>query len=110
MHLSRISVSISSNVNKFNPDLFPLLLMEEIENRDSRLDSLVTAVPLPGMTGSIGHEISRPLVLNSLRKSQQHSDIVVCGFSAVGSTEKMKHCRGHKAQEGDIWLVATIFS
>lgn len=45
---------------------------------------LVAAVPLPGVSRSVGHEVSRPLVLHPLRKPQQNSDVVVGGFGGVG--------------------------
>lgn len=56
---------------------------------------LVTAVPLPGVTRSVGHEIGGSLVLHSLRESQQNPDIIVCSFSIIGGAEN----RGKKGTE-----------
>lgn len=60
------------------------------------LNLLVTAVPLPGVTRSVGHEISRPLVLHSLREAQKNPDAIVCGVSAVSRAEEgktlMRYC------------------
>lgn len=39
--------------------------------------SLVAAVPLPGVAWPVGEEVSRPLVLDPLRKPQQHPVVVV---------------------------------
>ncbi len=50
----------------------------------------MTAVPLPGVTRSVGHEISRPLVLHSLREAQKNPDTVVCGVSTIGGAEGEK--------------------
>lgn len=44
----------------------------------------MTAVPLPGMTGPVGHEVSGPFVLHPLREAQQHPYIIIRGLGAIG--------------------------
>lgn len=48
------------------------------------LYSLVTAVPLPCVTRSVGEEVCRPLVLDSLWEPQQHAGVVVSDVGSVG--------------------------
>lgn len=43
------------------------------------LYSLVTAVPLPGVTWPVGEEVCCPLVLDSLRKPQEHTGVIISG-------------------------------
>lgn len=57
---------------------------DEVDSGDMTLDSLVTAVPLPGVTWPAGEEVGRPLVLHSLREPQQHSGVVVPHRGSVG--------------------------
>lgn len=47
----------------------------------------MTAVPLPGVTRSVRHEIGRSLVLHPLREPQQNPDIIVCGLVIIGGAE-----------------------
>lgn len=47
----------------------------------------MTAMPLPGMTWSVRHEVSISLVLHSLWESQQDPYIIVGGFRAIGRAE-----------------------
>lgn len=54
------------------------------------LNLLVTAVPLPGVARSVGHEISRPLVFHSLRETQKNPETIVCGVSTVSRAEDGK--------------------
>lgn len=48
------------------------------------LDSLVTAMPLPGVTWPAGEEVRRPLVLHFLGEPQQHTGVIVSGTGSVG--------------------------
>lgn len=45
---------------------------------------LMTAMPLPGMTWPVRHEVSSPLVLHPLWESQQDPYIIVGGLRAIG--------------------------
>lgn len=68
----------------------------EVDSTDMTLDSLVTAVPLPGVTWPAGEEVCRPLVLHFLGEPQQHTGVIVSGTGSVGraaGTERRKRAR-----------------
>lgn len=46
---------------------------------------LMTAMPLPGMTWPVRHEVGSPLVLHPLWESQQNPHIIVGGLGAICS-------------------------
>lgn len=51
----------------------------------------MTAVPLPGVTWPVRHEIGSSLVLHPLWESQQHPDVIVGGLWAVGGAVGHTH-------------------
>lgn len=57
---------------------------DEVDSTGMTLYSLVTAVPLPGVTWPVGEEVCGALVLDFLRKPQQHAAIVVS--CSIGGT------------------------
>lgn len=46
--------------------------------------SLMTAVPLPGVTWPVRHEVSSPFVLHPLWEPQQDPYIIISGLGAIG--------------------------
>lgn len=52
---------------------------------------LMTAMPLPGMTWPVWHEIGSSLVLHPLWEPQQDPYIIVGGLGAVGSATWRAH-------------------
>ena len=46
--------------------------------------SLMTAVPLPGVTWPVRHEVSSPFVLHPLWEPQQDPYIIIGGLGAIG--------------------------
>lgn len=68
---------------------------DEVDSGDMTLDSLVTAVPLPGVTWPAGQEVGRPLVLHSLREPQQHSGVVVPHGGSVGRAAGQRDVKTH---------------
>lgn len=63
----------------------------EVDSTDMTLYSLVTAVPLPGVTWPVGEEVCRPLVLDSLREPQQHTGVIVSNAWPIGWAAKRKN-------------------
>lgn len=63
----------------------------EVDSTDMTLYSLVTAVPLPGVTWPVGEEVCRPLVLDSLREPQQHTGVIVSYTRSIGWAAKHKN-------------------
>lgn len=62
---------------------------DEVDSTSMTLYSLVTAVPLPGVTWPVGEEVRGALVLDFLRKPQQHAAIVV-SCSIGGAVDRMQ--------------------
>lgn len=48
--------------------------------------SLMTAVPLPGVTWPVRHEVSSPFVLHPLWEPQQDPYVIIGGLGAIGGT------------------------
>lgn len=46
----------------------------------------MTAVPLPGVTWPVRHEVSGPFVLHPLWEPQQNPYIIIGGLRAIGGT------------------------
>jgi len=55
----------------------------EVDSTEMTLYLLVAAVPLPGVTWPAGAEVRRPLVLDSLRKPQQHAGVIVSNAGCI---------------------------
>ena len=51
----------------------------------------MTAMPLPGMTWPVRHEVGSALVFHPLRESQQDPYIIIGGLSAIGRAEWQRH-------------------
>lgn len=51
----------------------------------------MTAVPLPGVTWPVRHEVGGSLVLHPLWESQQHPHVIVGDLGAVGSAVRQTH-------------------
>lgn len=78
--------------------------------REDLVYLLVTAVPLPGLTWPVGHEVGGPPVLHPLRESQQDPYIVVCDIRAVGGAEWWTHISGPNTLRKNGQLVAKRMS
>lgn len=61
----------------------------------------MTAVPFPGMTRSVRHEVSGALVLHPLWESQQDPYIIVTGLRAIGSAEWETHAYMKTKDDGE---------
>lgn len=46
----------------------------------------MTAVPLPGVTWPVRHEVSSPFILHPLWEPQQDPYVIISGLGAIGGT------------------------
>lgn len=52
----------------------------------------MTAMPLPGMTWPVRHEVSSPFVLHPLWEPQQDPYIIIGSLGAIGGAELRQKC------------------
>lgn len=50
---------------------------------------LVTAVPLPGVSGSAGQEVGRPLILHPLSEPQQNSGVIISRVASRAGKQRL---------------------
>lgn len=59
----------------------------------------MTAMPFPGMTWPVRHEVGSTLVLHPLWESQKDPDIIVGGLRAIGRAEFRTHTTRQKKKK-----------
>lgn len=78
------------------------------------LHSLVTAVPLPWITGSAGQKIRRALIFHSLGESQEHPIVIVSNICSISWTAVMQNKenkeKSHKYVQEVLWKTLYIVS